>query len=54
MATRAKKAAAKAHGIADAWNAAHSVGTPVKYWRGVKKGDPSGTGATRSPVEVVS
>ncbi|MDO9016616.1 MAG: hypothetical protein Q8S73_24550 [Deltaproteobacteria bacterium] len=48
MATRAQKA----QGIADAWNAAHPEGTLVKYWRGRKSGEPSGTGATRSPAEA--
>ena len=54
MATRAEKAAAKAQGIADAWNAAHPVGTQVRYWRGLKEGEPSGTGATRHAAQVMS
>jgi hypothetical protein len=28
------------------------VGTSVRYWRGLKEGDPSGSGATRSPAEA--
>lgn len=54
MATRAEKAAAKAQRVADEWNATYPVGTPVRYWRGVKEGEPSGTGPTRSPAEVRS
>jgi hypothetical protein len=52
MATRAEARAAKAQRAADAWNEAHPVGTSVRYWRGLKEGDPSGSGATRSPAEA--
>lgn len=30
----------------DDWNAKHPIGTQVKYWRGVKEGEPSGIGPT--------
>ena len=38
---------------ADIWNARHPVGTVVSYWRGVKEGEPSGTGTTRSPAQAL-
>lgn len=33
-----------AQAAADAFNALHPVDTPVRYWRGVRSGPPSGTG----------
>lgn len=30
----------------DAWNRANPVGTLVRYWKGIRQGEPSGTGAT--------
>jgi hypothetical protein len=52
MATRAEQRVVKAQGFADAWNAAHPIGARVRYWRGVKRGEPSGEGPTRSEAEV--
>lgn len=39
--------------VAD-WNAAHPVGTLVRYWRGIREGEPSGTGPTRSEAWLLS
>ena len=30
----------------EAWNARHPIGTMVRYWRGTRDGEPSGTGPT--------
>ena len=30
----------------DAWNRANPVGTLVRYWKGIRQGEPSGTGKT--------
>jgi hypothetical protein len=38
---------------ADAFNRKHPVGTPVKYWRGFKEGEPSGKGKTRSEAQLM-
>jgi len=38
----------------DAFNAAHPVGTVVRYWCGVREGAPSGVGPTRSLAYVLS
>jgi len=40
--------------LADVWNAAHPVGTVVRYWRGLHEGEPSGVGPTRHPAQVMS
>lgn len=40
--------------VADVWNAAHPVGTIVRYWRGLREGEPSGTAPTRHPAQVMS
>jgi len=40
--------------VADVWNEAHPVGTVVRYWRGLREGEPSGTGPTRHPAQVMS
>ncbi len=39
---------------ADGFNAAHPVGTVVRYWRGLREGEPSGVGETYHEATVVS
>jgi hypothetical protein len=39
---------------ADAWNAAHPVGTVVRYWTGEREGKPTGESPTRAPAAVMS
>ncbi len=39
---------------ADAWNAAHPVGTVVRYWNGPREGAPTGEAPTRAPAAVMS
>ena len=39
--------------LADAWNAAHPVGTLVRYWRGLREGEPSGVGKVRWEAQDV-
>lgn len=39
---------------AAARNEKNPVGTMVRYWRGLKQGEPSGTGAVRHEATVVS
>lgn len=39
--------------LADAWNAAHPVGTLVRYWRGLREGKPSGVGKVRWEAQDV-
>jgi hypothetical protein len=39
---------------ADIWNAAHPVGTVVRYWRGLRQGEPTATAPTRHPAQVMS
>lgn len=58
--TTAKRAAGRsenraeiAQREADAWNARHPVGTVVRYWRGLREGEPSGEGAVRHPAQEV-
>lgn len=41
------------HQVVDAWNREHDVGVTVKYWKGLKRGDASGMGVTRSEAYVV-
>ena len=60
MATRAEQRTAKAQREADKWNAEHSVGTIVRYWRGVRRYQdskvdepPSGEGRVRHEATVV-
>ena len=36
-----------------AFNKSFPVGTQVKYWKGLKEGAPTGTGATRSEAELL-
>lgn len=45
---------AKAKALVEKWNAAHPAGTAVRYWKGVRGGEPSGTGPTRGAAFVVS
>lgn len=37
-----------------AWNAAHPVGTIVRYWTGLREGAPTGEGPTRAAAAVLS
>jgi hypothetical protein len=39
---------------AAAFNARAPIGTRVRYWRGVKHGEPSGEGTVRHPAQVMS
>ena len=39
--------------ISDKWNNAHPVGTLVRYWRGLREGEPSGVGNVRHPAQDV-
>ena len=34
-------------------DAEHPVGTLVRYWRGVREGEPSGVGKVRWPAELL-
>ena len=54
MATRAEQRAAKLQREADAWNKKHPVGTVVRYWRGMREGEPSGAGRVRHAATVLS
>jgi len=45
--------AAKAEREVEAWNAKHPTGTRVRYWRGERKGEPSGEGTTYHPATVL-
>ncbi len=45
---------AQAKAAVDKWNERHPAGTPVRYWKGVKDGEPSGTAPTRGEAFVVS
>jgi hypothetical protein len=38
--------------IADAFNEAHPLGTPVRYWTGIRQGDGQ-TAVTRTPAQVL-
>lgn len=49
---RAPSAAQLQRQVAE-WNAQHPVGTRVRYWRGERKGEPSGEGITHSPATVL-
>lgn len=40
--------------VVDAFNKLHPVGTLVSYWRGLKTGDPSGTGKTKYAAQLLS
>lgn len=42
----------EAQAKADAWNARYPVGTPVRYWTGLREG-PGKTGETRAAAEVL-
>ncbi len=39
---------------ADVFNAAHPIGTRVRYWSGVKEGEPTGIGEIHHAATVVS
>lgn len=39
---------------ADAFNAAHPVGTMLRFWSGVKEGAPTGLAAISHPAQVMS
>jgi hypothetical protein len=45
--------ASKAETIVDVFNNRYSVGTPFRYWRGAKEGEPSGEGKTRSEATII-
>jgi hypothetical protein len=51
--TRAEQRTAKAQREADAFNAKCPVGTPVRYWSGLKEGEPTGTGEIEHPATVM-
>ena len=51
---RSEHESRREHSKCVAFNAAHPVGTTVRYWRGVREGEPSGTGKTRSEAQVLS
>lgn len=53
MGSRAQREAAAALEV-EGFNRAFPVGTLVRYWRGVREGDPSGTGRTRSAAWLLS
>lgn len=38
----------------DHFNRVNPVGTMVRYWKMHKHGEPSGTGPTRTPAQVLS
>ena len=54
MAKRAEQRAAKLQREADKWNAKHPLGTVVRYWTGLREGEPTGTGPTRHEAVVMS
>ncbi len=35
------------------WNTKHAVGTNFAYWSMLKRGEPTGTGHTRSEASIV-
>lgn len=35
------------------WNKKHVIGTIVRYWKGVRDGDPSGASATRTEALII-
>ena len=39
--------------LVETWNAAHPIGTPVRYWTGVREGDGK-TSKTRSEAQLLS
>ena len=49
-----KAASQRAQREADAWNAAHPVGTIVRFWTGLREGAPTGEGPTRAAAAVLS
>lgn len=38
----------------DEFNRLHAEGTMVEYWRGLRQGEPSGKGKTRTAAQVLS
>lgn len=50
--TRVEKANSKAQAEVDDWNAKHEVGTVVRYWSLLKRGDPTGETPTIDPAYV--
>lgn len=42
----------EAEAAAEAWNDAHAVGTPVRYWTGLREGDGA-VSVTRWPASVL-
>ncbi len=40
--------------VCDAFNAENPVGTQVRYWRGERDGEPSGTGKTYTEASVLA
>ena len=38
---------------AEQWNERHPVGMIVKWWTGVREGEPSGESATRTPAQML-
>ncbi len=51
--SRAEKRTADAKRAADDWNAKHPVGTRVRFWTMVKRGDPTGETPTIEPACVL-
>lgn len=43
----------KAQRTCDEWNAANPIGTAVRYWRGMREGDPTGTGKIYNEATVM-
>jgi hypothetical protein len=39
--------------LCDQFNELYQVGTQVKYWKGLKEGEPTGTAPTRSRAEML-
>ena len=38
---------------ADAFNEAHPVGTRMRYWKGLRQGEPTGHAIVRAPASVM-
>ena len=51
---RSKQRELREQKVCDKFNAAHPVGTKVRYWKGAREGDPSGVAQTRVPAQVLS
>lgn len=50
--TKPRRSPARLKRAVDKFNRDCPIGTDVRYWKGVKRGEPTGVAAVRAPAEL--